>query len=218
MYRYLILIFALSLWSCKKDSKNNTELSTTNKVEEIALSGDKAINIDESTIFWKGHKLIGSHTGKINLKTGNILFKNGDIISGTFVADMHSIGVTELMDDDDESEDEEEESPEDDKSDLANHLMDKDFFASDTFPTATFTIKKSIKKNSSYTLTGDMTIKGISKEITIDAILTNNILKSNLSINRTDFGIKYGSGSFFENLGDNVIKDSFDLILSLKLE
>lgn len=185
--------------------------------EEVVSSGEKSINLEESSIFWKGHKILGYHTGQIELKEGSVTFENGDIIAGTFVINMESVTVTELMDDGDDEEEEEGESPHDDKFDLANHLMNEDFFDVGQFPTASFVVKHSTRKGNNYTVTGDMTIKGITKEIVFDATIIGNQIQSELAINRTDFGIKYGSGSFFDNLGDNAIKDKFDLILSLKI-
>lgn len=213
-YAYLILLFTLALFSCNTETTTNEATTESPKVEAVALSGDKLINVDQSTIFWKGYKLLGNHMGKINLKEGSIQFKDGAITGGNFVVDMTSIVVTELMDD---GEEEEEEEGEDDKSDLAGHLMHKDFFGSDEFPLATFEITKSVKNEHTFQITGNMTIKGVTKEVSFDATLENSIINSELKINRTDFGIKYGSGSFFENLGDNVIKDEFDLIVKLDI-
>ena len=214
-YAYLILVFTLALFSCNNETTTSEEVTDSQTIEATALSGDKAINIDQSTIFWKGYKLLGNHTGKINLKEGNIQFKDGAITGGNFVVDMTSIVVTELMDNGEEEEEEEE--GEDDKSDLAGHLMHTDFFGSEQFPLATFEITKSVKNENVFQITGNMTIKDITKEVSFDATLENNSIHSEIKINRTDFGIKYGSGSFFENLGDNVIKDEFDLIVKLAL-
>ena len=126
--------------------------------------------------------------------------------------------VTELMQDDDDEEEEEEEDPEDDKNDLAHHLMDADFFDAKTYPKAQFIITNSKRSGSKYHITGNMTIKGVTKEISFDSQLQDRVFKATIPIDRTQFGIKYGSGSFFSNLGDNVIKDVFDLIITLKLK
>lgn len=216
--KYLILILAFVVYSCAGESTQKTPAPTTESSEEVTLSGTKQINLKESTIFWNGHKLMGAHSGKIGLQQASISFEKGNISGGDFVVDMHSITVTELMDDDDdEEEEEEEEEGHDDKADLASHLMNEDFFDADKFPTASFVIKQSRKEESKYIITGDMTIKGITKEITFDAQLAGDTITSTIEVDRTAFGIKYGSGSFFDNLGDRVIKDKFDLILSLKI-
>jgi polyisoprenoid-binding protein YceI len=79
-----------------------------------------------------------------------------------------------------------------------------------------FIIKEAVNQSiNEYLIKGDMTIKGVTKPIAFLAEVGNHILKAELTLNRTEFGIKYGSGSFFDNLGDNVIKDEFDLQMEL---
>ncbi|MCF2874098.1 MULTISPECIES: YceI family protein [unclassified Tenacibaculum] len=225
-YFYSILLIAFLMLSCKNNKENQAENKATLKevaqTTETILSGNKSINIDKSTIIWKGHKILGSHTGEIKLKSAGLTFNNGTLTKGSFIVDMNTIKAVELMKDGDDDEEEEEENNEgeehDDRDDLANHLKNEDFFDANKYPEATFTIKQATKNGDSYKITGDMTIKEITKEIAFDAIISGQTLKSHLKINRTDFGIKYGSGSFFKNLGDNIIKDQFDLIISLVIE
>lgn len=135
---------------------------------------------------------------------------------------MSSIRATELMQEDDDEEehehDDDGEPEHDDRDDLSDHLKNEDFFAVNSYPEASLVIKSSQNRDKLYHITGDITIKGITKEVTFDARLKDNVFESNISINRTDFGIKYGSGSFFDNLGDRVIKDHFDLIVTLYME
>ena len=78
-------------------------------------------------------------------------------------------------------------------------------------------IKKCSKLNESkYTVFADLTIKNITESIEFEAELSNNVATADLNIDRTKFGIKYGSGSFFENLGDKMIDDNFNLIVNIK--
>jgi polyisoprenoid-binding protein YceI len=67
-----------------------------------------------------------------------------------------------------------------------------------------------------FAVTADLTIKGISNPVSFDLATTANSATANVKINRTKYGIKYGSGSFFDNLGDKVIYDDFDLTVNLK--
>lgn len=224
-YFYSILLIAFIMLSCKNNKENQAENKATQKevtqTTETTLSGNKSINIDKSTIIWKGHKILGSHTGEIKLKNAGLTFNNGTLTKGSFIVDMNTIKAVELMKDGDDNEEEEENNEgeeHDDRDDLANHLKNEDFFDVNKYPEATFTIKEATNNGNSYKITGDMTIKGITKEISFDATITAQTLKAHIKINRTDFGIKYGSGSFFKNLGDNIIKDQFDLIISLVIE
>ncbi|WP_420553058.1 YceI family protein [Tenacibaculum aiptasiae] len=222
-YFYSILLIAFLMLSCKNNKENQAENKAPKKevaqATETILSGNKSINIAKSTIIWKGHKILGSHTGEIKLKNAGLTFDNGTLTKGSFIVDMNTIKAVELMKDGDDDDDENNEGEEhDDRDDLANHLKNEDFFDTNKYPEAIFTIKQATKNGNSYKITGDMTIKGITKEISFDATISEQTLKSHLKINRTDFGIKYGSGSFFKNLGDNIIKDQFDLIISLVIE
>ncbi|WP_272148827.1 YceI family protein [Tenacibaculum aiptasiae] len=224
-YFYSILLIAFLMLSCKNNKENQAENKAPQKevaqATETILSGNKSINIAKSAIIWKGHKILGSHTGEIKLKNAGLTFDNGTLTKGSFIVDMNTIKAVELMKDGDDDEEEKENNEgeeHDDRDDLANHLKNEDFFDTNKYPEATFTIKQATKNGDSYKITGDMTIKGITKEISFDATISEQTLKSHLKINRTDFGIKYGSGSFFKNLGDNIIKDQFDLIISLVIE
>ncbi len=210
---------ALILISCnsKKDNQpTNTTLSDMEVLHQPALDGNILIDVDSSKIYWKGHKLFGHHLGTINLMKGELSFINNNISNGNFVVDMRSIRVSELMDEEEDEEDDED--PEDDKKDLAYHLMDEDFFDVKNYPTATFDLTQSTRKGEVYEILGELTIKGITNKIQFKAKYDQNQFTASIPIDRTKFGIKYGSGSFFSNLGDNIIKDHFDLQIIIKLQ
>lgn len=218
--KYLIVAFAIALASisCTNQNDNKSSVKTNDsKQATTEFNGPKNINIETSNILWKGHKLLGYHTGSIKLQEGKLNFKNGELTSGTVIVDMSSIAVTKLMDEGQEEEDEEE-SPEDDRQDLADHLMESDFFDAKQFPIATFKIRKTTRTEKGYHIIGNMTIKDTTQEISFDAMSSGKTLTAEIKIDRTDFGIKYGSGSFIKGLGDNVIKDEFDLSLFLELQ
>lgn len=164
----------------------------------------KKVNISASTINWVGKKVTGAHEGTINLKDGTLVFKGKKLVGGTFVVDMTSIIVTDLK-------------AGQGKEKLEGHLKADDFFGSDKFATATLVFKKLVTKAPNvYTVTGDLTIKGITKPVTFDLATTTNTATANVKIDRTKYDIKYGSGSFFDSLGDKAINDDFDLAIALK--
>ena len=164
----------------------------------------KKVDASVSSITWTGKKVTGQHEGSINLKDGTLVFKGKKLIGGTFNVDMNSIVVTDLK-------------PGQGKEKLEGHLKADDFFGTNNFGTATLVFKKLIAKTPNlYTVTGDLTIKGITKPVTFDLATTSNTATTNVTIDRTKYDIKYGSGSFFDNLGDKAIHNDFNLAIALK--
>lgn len=164
----------------------------------------KKINTAASTINWTGKKVTGQHEGTVNLKDGALVFKGTKLIGGTFNVDMTSLVATDLK-------------AGQGKEKLEGHLKSEDFFGIEKFATATLVFKKLVTKAPNvYTVTGDLTIKGITKPVTFDLTTTANTASSTVKIDRTKYDIKYGSGSFFDNLGDKAISDDFALAVALK--
>ena len=166
----------------------------------------KSVNIQESKIEWKGYKVTGSHTGTISIKSGNFDFdENGILTGGNFIIDMSTIEVTDLKGGG--------------AAKLKGHLTSADFFGVENHPEATFTITKVISRGTSnqYKIIGDLTIKNITKEIKFNADINESTATADIVIDRSDFDIRYGSGSFFDNLGDKTIYDEFDLSITLVL-
>lgn len=165
----------------------------------------KEVKVSESKVTWKGYKVTGSHDGNINLKSGHLELKGKKLVGGEFVVDMTSIVVTDL-------------EAGKGKEKLEGHLKSADFFGVESNPTSklVFTSVKPMNDNS-YTVTGDLTIKGITKPVTLVVSMFENKASATLKIDRTKYDIKYGSGSFFDNLGDKAIYDDFDLVVDLAL-
>ncbi len=163
----------------------------------------KEIKTDRSSVVWKGYKVTGSHKGNISLKSGHLIFNEGKLVGGEFLMDMTSLENTDL-----EGEY---------KQKLEGHLKSDDFFAVDKFPTAglVFTKVKSTGKNL-YEVTADLTIKNNTKSITFEMSIYGSKATANLKIDRTDYGVKYGSVSFFDDLKDKAIYDEFDLVSDLE--
>lgn len=163
----------------------------------------KKIDVKESTINWVGKKVTGQHNGTINLKEG-YLEMDGDVVkSGKFVVDMTSLTVTDL-----------EEGK--GKEKLEGHLNSDDFFGVSDHPEAVLMINKGKVSGNTHTLMGDITIKGVTQPLTFDLVMNGNTGTAKVVVDRTKFGIRYGSGSFFDNLGDKAIYDDFELDITLK--
>ncbi|TDS11632.1 YceI-like domain-containing protein [Maribacter caenipelagi] len=177
-----------------------------NATASTPIDGEKKeIKVSESTVTWKGYKVTGAHNGSINLKSGHLEMNGKKLTGGEFVVDMTSITVTDL-------------EAGQGKEKLEGHLQSADFFGVESNPTSklVFTTVKAMNDNS-YTVTGDLTIKGITKPVTLVVSMFENKATATVKVDRTKYDIKYGSGSFFDNLGDKAIYDDFDLVVDLAL-
>ncbi len=172
-------------------------------------TNDFKMDTEKSKLTWKGYKVLGQHEGNISLKEGALSFKEGKLTGGSFTIDMTSITCTDIEDKGTAAK-------------LVGHLSSDDFFGVEAHPTAQLDIKKTVsygKKDEGYELykiVADLTIKGTTKEIKFNAHVfpaSKDMVsaKAMLEIDRTDFGLRYGSGSFLENLGDNTIYDEFEI-------
>ncbi len=162
----------------------------------------KVVKTSESRVTWKAYKATGSHNGTVDLKSGSLLFEEGKLIGGNFTVDMSSLICTDL-----EGEY---------KGKLEGHLKSDDFFGVGKHSTSTLVFSKVVHKGkNSYEATGDLTIKGITKPVTFNISIYGSKATATMKIDRTKYDIRYGSGSFFDNLGDKTIYDEFDLIVDL---
>ena len=160
------------------------------------------IMVKESQIAWKGFKVTGSHEGNISLKSGRLEFNHGNLVGGSFVMDMQSIVCTDLTGDS--------------KDQLEGHLKSSDFFGTETHPTSSLTFQTVSRINdTSYNVKAEVTIKGKTEKVEFTTTINANKASGTLKIDRTKFDIKYGSGSFFDGLGDNMIYDEFELTMNI---
>lgn len=163
----------------------------------------KKIDAAKSGIVWTGKKVTGSHTGTIGLQSGALVFNGKVLKGGSFTVDMTTISTTDLK-------------PGQGKESLDGHLKAEDFFGVEKHKTANLVFKTiSNKGKGLYTVTADLTIKGITKPITFDITVKGNTATTTLKVDRTKYDIKYGSGSFFSDLGDKTISDEFELKVNL---
>ena len=218
----------IGMISCKK-----TESAVVSKVTEdtvvientippLDTNADKEVDINTvngvfnlenpSTVNWTANNPTSTHVGTINVSKGSLELKAGKITSATFEIDMKSILSTDLKSDD--------------KEKLEGHLKSADFFEADKFPTAIFTLKKSllIKGNDKtrHHITGDLKIKEVTKTIEFDAyvIVSNNgtlltATTPSFEINRVDYGIKYKSG-VINTVKDKIISDKIGMVINIR--
>ncbi|SEL78268.1 Polyisoprenoid-binding protein YceI [Aquimarina amphilecti] len=164
----------------------------------------KQINTAESTINWTGKKVTGQHTGTLSFSSGFLTFDNKNLSGGEFIVDMSSLAVTDL-------------EAGKGKEKLEGHLNSDDFFGVQNFKNAKLIIKKATKMDGGYKIAGDLTIKGKTNPIAFELAVNGSTASATLNVDRTKYDIKYGSGSFFDNLGDKAISDEFELAVNLKM-
>lgn len=168
-----------------------------------------ALDTVKSKITWTGEKITGSHTGLVSIKGGEAIMRDGQLVGGTFEIGMNTITDTDIADPTNNAK-------------LTNHLKSEDFFNAEKFPVATFTITKAKPVKSAtvnYSITGNLTIKGIAKEVTFPALVITDgdtaTATANFKLDRTLWDIRFRSGKFFEDLGDKLIYDEFTIVLDL---
>lgn len=157
-----------------------------------------------SSMEWFAEKVTGKHNGIIKLSKGEISSDHGNL-SGSFEVDMTTIAVKDLTGEY--------------AAKLDGHLKSEDFFSVEKFPTSKFvttsvTPIKDVKEGGyTHTIKGNLTIKDKTNEITFDAIIKTEGNKiacvGNAIVDRSKFDIKYGSKSFFPEIGDKMINDEF---------
>lgn len=210
------LVFAiLFTFSCKNKSAESATVSEAGEVSSLEGSVYSIVPT-ESIIGWEGRKPTGAHNGTIAIQNGNVIVSDGEVIGGRVVFDMNTITVLDQTGDN--------------KTKLEAHLRgtaagkEDDFFNAPKYPTSTFEITKLTNVTNDSTATnliyGNLTIRDVTKEIGFKAKITVEpdmvtVLSPPFSINRADFGVKYGSKSFFDNLADNFVEDNFQLTINL---
>lgn len=217
MKKHVITLFALaalSLTACKNDPKVD-QTTTVESVEASTDSQQYNAVVSDSKIAWEGSKLTGGkHTGTVALANGFFNVKEGKIENGTFVIDMNTITVTDLVSGDG-------------KEDLEAHLKGTSsdeaadhFFNVGKYPEATFNITSVNDVNGATTVSGNLTIKGTTKNVEFPAVITTTDTEVSLHadafpINRTDYGVNFNSNSVFDGLGDKAINDNIDIKLHI---
>ena len=182
----------------------NTAAATEKTASKKAVS--YKVDAAKSAVKWHAKKVTGEHFGTINLASGALTVDGAKITGGSFEIDMTSIKCTDLTDAGYNAK-------------LITHLKSDDFFSVEKNPKATFKITKAEGSGANYTLTGDLTIKGITQSVSFPATVkadANGVsATAKITLDRTKWDIRYGSKSFIPNIGDKAIYDDFTLDVTL---
>lgn len=178
---------------------NSNDTTTTETQEANKAAASEAISygvVDSSSVLnWKGSAVGKEHFGTVDYK-GSVQVADGKLVGGELVFDLSTIDSKDL-----EGEW---------KQKLDGHLMSPDFFNVDSFPTASLVINGYEGGN----VKGDLTIKGVTKAISFpgEVKVTESGVEASakFQVNRTEYGIVYGSGNFFDLAKDKVISDDIE--------
>ena len=207
---------AFGVASCKQPAGEKAEVGEAAQVVES--SGTHIpVDIVSSVINWEGAKPTGTHTGTIKLSKGDIILEGQTLKGGSFTIDMNSITDTDLEGNM--------------KDRLENHLKgfaegkEDHFFNVAKFPTGQFDITKVTKisgdEAATHLIYGNLTLKGVTKEVGFKALIGIGKQRVEVStppftIDRTLWGVNYGSKTVFDDLGDNFVNDDIGLRINLK--
>jgi len=186
-------------------------LVITSSVFASNTKGEKSafeIDTKASKVHWTGKKVTGEHTGYLSVGTGTVMVENNTVVGAKVNMDLNTIVCTDIKDAGTNQK-------------FVGHLKSDDFFSVETHPVAKFEITSMKPGNTSgeYNVKGNMTIKGKTHEISFPAkvSLNNGMVKAvgTAKLDRTKWDIKYGSGKFFEGLGDKMIYDEFEVTFDI---
>lgn len=204
-------LVTLGAVSCKEKEK---EVEKTAETTEVATGVTASFDVDTaaSKISWKGSKPLGSHIGSINLSSGTFAMVDGNVTEGKFMIDMNSISNEDLEGDG--------------KTNLESHLKgtvegkEGDFFNVNTYPFATFILKGVSEVDGGMKAHGNLTIKDKTNPVEFPVSVTTEgntmtMRSETFKIDRTKWGVNYGSKSVFDNLGDKFVDDEIELTISV---
>lgn len=171
------------------------------------FSAEYRVDVKASSLEWHAKKVTGQHMGTIAFGESTLNVEGKKITGGKLSVEMNTLVDTDLTDSGFNQK-------------LTGHLKSDDFFGVAKFPQSMLEVKKvELKSDKLYHFTADLTIKGITAPVEFDAEVqdvSGQITATGvMTVNRTKYGIKYGSGSFFEGLGDKMIYDDFTLNFKL---
>ena len=188
----------------KTETMKNTLFFITMILITGTMNAQQKLNADKekTTLHWLGEKVLGEHNGTIKLQDGWLNWKDNKIESGEFIMDM-----TTIKDDDG-------------NANLEGHLKSDDFFGTEKYPTSKLVVSESTPfDKGTAVVKGNLTIKGITNPIEFKATMQKKDdgtwFFANIVVDRTKYNVRYGSGSFFDNLGDKTIYDEFKLKVNL---
>ncbi len=211
-------IIFISLLSLLLISCGNKKVDpTTEDKKDIAVPTESGTNYEVDTkatvLLWKGSKAKGAHHGTIQVSSGSLSVEKETITAGNFIIDMTTIKDLDITDQKENKK-------------LVDDLSSDNFFDVAKYPLSKFEITSSEKlekpdaDGNNYSIKGNLTIKDVTKNITIPAKVKIEAdqfsATSKFSIDRREFKLKYGEGKLFKGIGDNIINNIIEFNLDLR--
>lgn len=208
----LFVLATITFVGCKN------EKTEAGDAADVAVASEEAVtyNVDSSAsmVEWVGSKPSGKHNGTISVSGGEVMVKAGVLEGGNFTIDMNTITVLDL-------------TAGDGKEDLEGHLKgatkenEDHFFNVAKFPTSTFEVTSVTGDATTATISGNLTMKGITKNVSFPAMVsvddaTVTIKSESFKINRTEWQVNYASKSVFDDLKDKFVDDEIELVVTVK--
>ncbi|HKU74818.1 MAG TPA: YceI family protein [Pyrinomonadaceae bacterium] len=201
---WLMIVVGVMLVSACADPAADKTKAVTGDAAKVASPATAAqgqryvITPQNSKVEFTGSKVTGKHDGAFQDFSGQIDYAGNP--------EQSRVNITMKTD-----------SLTTDTPDLTKHLKTPDFFDVAKFPEASFvstSIKPGGEKGASHTVTGNLTLHGVTKAVTFPATISVTpdvaTVDSTFSINRKDFGINYAGQA------DNLIRDDVVLKLTIK--
>lgn len=179
---------------------------TLASVTAFAKAQKVEVDPSASKVVYLAKKVTGQHTGEVKVANGYLNFDKDVLKGGEIEIDMTTITNNDIADKEYHKK-------------FIDHMNSDDFFATAANKTAKIVFKDVKKvKADNYKITGDLTIKGKTAPVTFDAVANKEKATAQVKFDRTAYDIKYGSGKFFQGLGDKMINDDvqLDVVLASK--
>ena len=200
-----------------QDKRSKSEEEKEKAVEQEPTVDDAAVKdaedseeteayvYDSGKLSWNAGKIVagGDHGGVIDIKSATAQMSGESLVSAEFVIDMATMVS--------------------DSAGLDKHLKNEDFFDVEKYPTATLNLTSATATDEPdvYTLSGTLEIMGKTNPISFPAMVKDVDGKvsanAEFTIDRTVWGITYGSGSFFKDIGDKAIRDDIEFAVDVVL-
>jgi len=206
---YFVLVIGPLFFGCGEPVKEeNKNYASANSVSLEHVADEKyIIDTKQSVLTWEGSMVFGfeeEHIGYVHISKGELMIEKDSLVGGTAEIDMKSI----------EYKDKES------KNTPVKHLKSPDYFDVEKFPISTFSITKvAYAVRGNIKVTGNLTIKGITHPVTFPAKIKvkDGMAEANgkLVIDRTQWGIRYRSGKFYDNLADQAVSDNIEFLMKI---
>jgi len=162
--------------------------------------------VHSSVGFTVKHLVISRVNGKFDDFSGTINFDGKDFAAATVAVDIKTASINTGV------------------AQRDGHLRSSDFFAADSFAQLTFKSKKVVPgKNGNFKVVGDLTMRGVTKEVILDAVFNGTVkgmqgetragFSATTTINRQDWGISFNKTL---DAGGLIVSNDVNIVLEIE--